>query len=104
MQESHIPAKGDRSTAHVMLVDSIIGNSADCRETLKFLRMVKFKFWGIKKDPVSSLHPLEGRGFAMVRLDESTSDASLKMILRCNYDPVFHLDFVFLLYPHHIMI
>jgi len=89
-QESYIAAKRDESAAHVGLVNGFIRDFADGGETLKFFRFIIFQFWGIKDHPIARLHPLQGRGFAMIGLDKSASQSALKMVLGCNNDPVFH--------------
>ena len=87
-QKSHIAAKWDKSAAHIMLINIFIRDFANGGKALKFFRFVVLEFGGIENHPIPHMHTLQRRGFAVVGLDKATSQSALKMIFRCDNDPV----------------
>jgi hypothetical protein len=75
-----LPSKRDKSTTHVLLVNIILHNPDNGCEALTLLRFIVLQLWGIKDNPISRLHSLQRRSFAMVRLYEASCQATLNMI------------------------
>src|ERR1043165_3171187 len=89
-QELNLALKRDKAIPHILLVNILIHNSDNCREALALFRFSIFQFWRIEKHPITGVHPLQGSGFAMIRLNKATRQAALNMVFRSNNDPILH--------------
>ena len=65
---------------HIVLVNIFICDFTNGGEALKFFRFVVFESRGIENDPIASVHPFQWRGFAMIGLDKTAHQSTLKMV------------------------
>jgi hypothetical protein len=88
--KNHLAAKRDKAAAHIVLINILVDDPANGREALKFSGLFAFQLRGIENDPRTEVHPLQWRGFAMIGLDKSASQAALQVVFRGDNDPIMH--------------